>query len=344
VEEGVMKPTQRKTFGRSGLEVTAMGLGTAPIGNQFRFVPDADARAVIDGAWDAGLRYVDTAPFYGNGLAELRVGDALRWRPRDEYVLSTKVGRLLKPVRRSQIESMFWVDPAAFEVIHDYSYDGVMRSIEDSLQRLALERIDIAFIHDIDNFSHPPQVQKAHFRTAMNSGYKALDKLRSEGTVKAIGVGCNEWQVCDQALRERDFDCFLLAGRYTLLEQDALDSFLPLCEERNVVIALGGGYNSGILATGAVEGAHYNYTVAPEPILVRVRAIEELCKEFGVALKSAALQFVLAHPCVPTVIPGTRSLGHLEDNLKQISAPIPVDFWSELKRKRLLREDAPTPV
>ena len=218
-----MKPTQKRTFGNSGLEVTAMGLGTAPLGNQFRFVPDADARAVTDGAWDAGLRYFDTAPFYGNGLSELRLGEALRWRPRDEYVLSTKVGRLLKPQPRGRIESKFWIDPAPFEVIHDYSYDGAMRSFEDSLQRMALERIDIAFIHDIDNFSHPPEVQKAHFRTAMDGAYKALDKLRSEGLVKSIGVGCNEWQVCDQALRERDFDCFLLAGRYTLLEQDALE-------------------------------------------------------------------------------------------------------------------------
>jgi D-threo-aldose 1-dehydrogenase len=328
----------------SGLEVTAMGLGTAPLGNQFRFVPDADARAVTDGAWDAGLRYFDTALFYGNGLSELRLGEALRWRPRDEYVLSTKVGRLLKPQSRSRIESRFWIDPAPFEVIHDYSYDGVMRSLEDSLQRMALERIDIAFIHDIDNFSHPPEVQKAHFRTAMDGAYKALDKLRSEGLVKSIGVGCNEWQVCGQALRERDFDCFLLAGRYTLLEQEALDSFLPLCEARNVAIALGGGYNSGILATGAVDGAHYNYSLAPEPILARVRAIEGVCKDFGVTLRSAALQFVLAHPCVPTIIPGTRSLAHLEDNLKQISAPIPVDFRSTLKREGLLRDDAPTPA
>ena len=152
-----------------------------------------------------------------------------------------------------------------------------MRSFEDSLQRMALERFDVLFIHDIDIFSHPPDLQKAHFRTAMDGGFKALEKLRSEGLVNAIGVGCNEWQICDEALRERDFDCFLLAGRYTLLEQDALDSFLPLCEARNVAIVLGGGYNSGILATGAVEGAHYNYSPAPEPILERVREIEGVC-------------------------------------------------------------------
>jgi D-threo-aldose 1-dehydrogenase len=187
-----------------------MGLGTAPIGNQFRFVPDADARAVIDGAWEAGLRYFDTAPFYGNGISELRLGEALRWRPRDEYVLSTKVGRLLKPKPRKEIESRFWIDPAPFEVIHDYSYDGAMRSFEDSLQRMALERIEIAFIHDIDNFSHPPDVQKAHFRTAMNGAYKALDKLRSEGLVKAIGVGCNEWQAATRRCASATSTAFCL--------------------------------------------------------------------------------------------------------------------------------------
>jgi D-threo-aldose 1-dehydrogenase len=338
-----MRPSEKRKFGRFSFEVTAMGLGTAPIGNQFRFVPEADARAVIDGAWDAGLRYFDTAPFYGHGLSEYRLGEALRWRPRDEYILSTKVGRLLAPRLRSQVKSAFWVDPGPFEVVHDYGYDAAMRSIEDSLQRMGLERIDIAFIHDIDNFSHPPDVQRAHFRTAMDGAYKALDKLRSEGHIKAIGVGCNEWQVCEQALHERDFDCFLLAGRYTLLEQDALDTFLPLCEKRNVAIALGGGYNSGILATGAVKDAHYNYALASEPILARVREIEAVCKSFNVALKAAALQFVLAHPCIPTVIPGTRSVAHLKDNLAQISSPIPSAFWSELKRKSLLREDAPTP-
>jgi D-threo-aldose 1-dehydrogenase len=340
----MMKPTDKRKFGRSSLEVTAMGLGTAPIGNQFRFVAEADARAVIDGAWEAGLRYYDTAPFYGHGLSEMRLGEGLRWRPRDEYVLSTKVGRLLAPRPRSQVKSAFWVDPGPFEVIHDYSYDGAMRSFEDSLQRMALERIDIAFIHDIDNFSHAPDAQRAHFRTAMDGAYKALDKLRSEGLVKAIGVGCNEWQVCEQALRERDFDCFLLAGRYTLLEQDALDTFLPLCEQRHVAIVLGGGYNSGILATGAVEGAHYNYSVAPEPILARVRSIEAVCREFDTPLKAAALQFVLAHPCIPTVVPGTRNRKNLEDNLAQIARPIPAAFWSELKRRGLLREDAPSPA
>lgn len=339
-----MKASAKRRFGRSGLEVTAMGFGTAPIGNQFRRVPEEDARGVIAGAWDAGLRYFDTAPMYGHGLSEHRLGESLRAYPRDEYVLSTKVGRKLKPVPAGGLTSFFWVDMPPFEIEHDYSYDGCMRSFEDSLQRLGQARIDILFIHDIDVFSHGPELQKQHFRTAMDSGYKALEKLRSEGLVKAIGVGCNEWQVCEAALRERDFDCFLLAGRYTLLEQDALDTFLPLCEERDVAVVLGGGFNSGILATGAVKGAHYNYSEAPPEILERVSKIEAVCKEYNVPLKAAALQFVLANPAIPTNIPGTRTKTHLDENIALIEHPIPAEFWAALKKKGLVRENAPVPA
>ena len=338
-----MKPTDKRKFGRTPLTVTAMGFGTAPIGNQFRFVPEEDSREVIKGAWDAGLRYFDTAPMYGHGLSEHRLGEALRGYPRDEYVLSTKVGRLLAPVPKGGVTSAFWINPPPFEVVHDYGYDAVMRSVEDSLQRMGQSRFDILFIHDIDVWTHGPELQAQYFRTAMDSGYKALEKLRSEGLVTAIGVGCNEWQVCEAALRERDFDCFLLAGRYTLLEQDALDTFLPLCEERGAANVLGGGYNSGILATGAVKGAHYNYAEAPESILARVREIEAVCKAFDVPMKAAALQFVLAHPAIPTNIPGTRTKTHLDENLALIGHPIPAEFWAELKRLALIRENAPTP-
>lgn len=339
-----MKASEKKRFGRTNLEVTTMGFGAAPIGNQFRLVSEEESRTVIEAAWDAGLRYFDTAPLYGHGLSEHRLGEALRWYPRDEYVLSTKVGRLLKPVPKAAVNVTSWLNPPPFDIVHDYSYDATMRSFEDSLQRLALERFDMLFIHDIDHYSHPPDVQKVHFRTAMDSGYRALEKLRSEGLVSAIGVGCNEWEVCEAALRERDFDCFLLAGRYTLLEQGALDSFLPLCQERNVAIVLGGGYNSGILATGAVKGAHYNYALADESILDRVRKIEATCKRFNVPMKAAALQFVLAHPSIPTNIPGTRTKAHLEENVALIGHPIPAEFWIAMKASGLIREDAPTPA
>jgi len=339
-----MNPTDKRKFGRTALEVTAMGFGTAPIGNQFRVVPEDDSRAVIKGAWDAGLRYFDTAPMYGHGLAEHRLGEGLRAYPRNDYVLSTKVGRMLRPVPAGGLTSPFWLEMPPFEIIHDYSYDAVMRSVEDSMQRMGQSRFDILFIHDIDVWTHGPELQKQHFRTAMDSGYKALDKLRSEGVVSAIGVGCNEWQVCEAALRERDFDCFLLAGRYTLLEQDALDTFLPLCEERGVAIVLGGGFNSGVLATGPVKGAHYNYAEAPETILEQVRKIEAACKEYNVPMKAAALQFVLAHPAIPTNIPGTRTKTHLDENLALIRHPIPAEFWAALKKKGLVRESAPVPT
>ena len=338
-----MKATGKNQFGRTGLDVTTMGFGTAPLGNQFRVVAEEDVRAVFRGAWDAGLRYFDTAPIYGHGLSEHRLGESLRGLPRDEYVLSTKVGRLLKPVPGGNVTSAFWEQCPPFDIVHDYTYDGVMRSFEDSIQRLGVGRIDILFIHDIDTWTHGEDLQKQYFRTAMDSGYKALEKLRSEGVVGAIGVGCNEWQVCEAALRERDFDCFLLAGRYTLLEQEALDTFLPLCEERDVAVVLGGGFNSGILATGAVPGAHYNYTEAEEPVLERVRKIEAVCKTFEVPLKAAALQFVLAHPSIPTNIPGTRTKKHLDENIDLIGHPIPSEFWNELKKQGLVRENAPTP-
>lgn len=338
-----MLATRRQQFGRVDLEVTAMGFGAAPIGNFLKPISEETSDAMIAAAYEAGLNYYDTAPMYGHGLSELRIGQGLRWRDRDSVVVSTKVGRLLKPTPRKQIDFTPWVNAAPFTCAFDYSYDGVMRSFEDSLQRLALERIDIAFIHDCDVFTHGQELQKIHFRTAMDGAWRALERLRSEGHVRAIGVGVNEWQVCHQALIERDFDCFLLAGRYTLLEQDSLDDFLPLCVERGAAVVIGGGYNSGILATGAVPNAKYNYSLAPEPIMAKVAAMEQVCKAHDVALPAAALQFVLAHPAVPTIIPGTRTVEQLEQNLDLINAPIPTEFWDELKRKRLLREDAPVP-
>jgi D-threo-aldose 1-dehydrogenase len=338
-----MDPGAKRTFGRVNLDVTIMGYGSAPIGNIFKPVAEEEAAAMVQGAWDAGIRYFDTAPYYGHGLSEARLGAALRWYPRDEFVLSTKVGRVLTAKPRGQVDFSPWVDGLPFALRFDYSYDGAMRSIEDSLQRLGLERIDIAFIHDCDVFTHGAKHQPGIFETAMEGAWRALDRLRSEGVVKAIGVGVNEWQVCYEALRRRDFDCFLLAGRYTLLEQESLDAFLPLCEERDVAIILGGGYNSGILATGAVQGAKYNYSPAPEPILARTRRIEEVCRAHGVSLKAAALQFVLAHPVIKTNIPGTRSVKQLQDNLKTFRQEIPVSFWADLKRRGLVRQDAPVP-
>jgi len=338
-----MQPSKRVKFGRTDLEVTPFAFGTAPIGNFARPIDEATSDGMIQAAWDAGVRYYDTAPMYGHGLSELRCGHSLRWKERDDFVLSTKVGRLLKPKKRSQIDFSPWNNAAANEMVFDYSYDGTMRSFEDSLQRLALERIDICFIHDIDVFTRGAE-QPEVFRQAMDGTWKALSELRDQGLVKAIGVGVNEWEVCYEALKQRDFDCFLLAGRYTLLEQESLDKFLPLCVERNAAVVIGGGFNSGILATGAIDGARYNYAPAPAEILDRVRKIEQVCRDYGVPLPAAAMQFVTAHPAIPSFIAGTRTVEQLQKNLDWFSHEIPDNFWAELKKQGLLREDAPTPA
>ena len=337
-----MEPGKKNKYGRIDLEVTAFSFGTAPIGNIFREIDDDTSRAMIDTSWDVGVRFFDTAPMYGHGLAELRLGNALRWKNRDDYVLASKVGRVLKAQRRDKIDFTPWTNAGAFEMHFDYSYDGTMRAFEDSLQRIGLEHIDISFIHDIDVFTQGDK-QPEVFESAMEGAAKALMKLRDEGVVKAIGVGVNEWEVCHEALQRHDFDTFLLAGRYTLLEQESLDKFLPLCEERNVAVVVGGGFNSGILATGAKEGAKYNYAPAPEEIMTKVAKIEEVCASHEVPLPAAALQFVVAHPQVVSFCAGTRTVEQLKQNLEWFSKPIPADFWSELKSKGLLQEDAPTP-
>ncbi|RWB73402.1 MAG: aldo/keto reductase [Mesorhizobium sp.] len=338
-----MKPSDKRVFGRSGLNVTAFAFGTAPIGNFLQPIDEQTADAMIQTAWDAGIRFYDTAPMYGHGLSELRAGHSLRWKKRDEFVLASKVGRLLKPAKRSEIDFAPWSNAAPNTMNFDYSYDGTMRSFEDSLQRLALEHIDMLFIHDIDRFTRGDE-QPEVFRQAMDGCWRALEQLRSEGVVKAIGVGVNEWQVCHEALKQRDFDCFLLAGRYTLLEQEALDEFLPLCVERGAAVLVGGGFNSGILATGAVPGAKYNYSPAPKPVMEKVARIEEVCRAHGVPLPAAALQFVVAHPAIPSFCAGTRTVQQLEQNLAWFSYPIPGEFWRDLKKNGLLREDAPVPA
>jgi D-threo-aldose 1-dehydrogenase len=337
-----MQPFEKRRFGRTDLTVTTVGYGTAQVGNFFRKISEAEADEMFQTAWDAGLRYFDTAPYYGHGLSELRTGYSLRWKDRDSFVLSSKVGRLLTPARRADINFSPWVDAAPFNFHFDYSYEGTMRSFEASMQRLGLERMDVCYIHDVDVFTLGSE-QPELFKVAMDGAWRALESLRSQGVLRAIGVGVNEWQVCHEALKQRDFDCFLLAGRYTLLEQDALEEFLPLCEARGVAVAVGGGFNSGILATGAVAGAKYNYGPAPASVMSRVAELEKVCAEFEVPLPAAALQFVVAHPAIPTFISGTRTAAQLKQNLAWFSHPIPKPLWSALKERGLLGESAPTP-
>jgi D-threo-aldose 1-dehydrogenase len=327
------------------LAFTTIGFGTAPLGNLYRPLTEQDARATLDAAWDCGCRYFDTAPLYGLGLAETRLNGLLREHRAEPVLLSTKVGRLLErcaPSERTGIGRFF--DTPSRRERYDYSYDGVMRSLEFSLERLGVDAVDILYCHDVDVFTHGSQ-QAADRRIAefMAGGYQALDRMRADGVVKAVGAGVNEWQICEKLAKAGDFDLFLLAGRYTLLEQDALQSFLPLCETKGIGIVLGGPFNSGILATGARPGAFYNYDPAPPHVLERVSRIEGVCKAYGVPLAAAALQFPLAHPAVVSVIPGGQSAGELQQNVEALRHPIPGALWHDLKRAGLLREDAPVP-
>lgn len=340
-----MKTRTFKAPSGAALEFTELGLGTAPLGNLYQALPEGQAQATMTAAWDAGIRYFDTAPLYGLGLAETRLNHFLRGKPRDSYVLSTKVGRLLKvcpPGERTGIGKFF--DTPSRREQYDYGYDGVMRSLEDSLERLGVDRVDIIFAHDIDLFNHGAQdALDARFEELMAGGYKAMAKLRDEGVVKAIGAGVNEWQICQRLAEAGDFDMFLLAGRYTLLEQESLETFLPLCERRGIGIVVGGAYNSGILASGAREGAYYNYTEAPPHILDRVRRIEAVCARHGVRLVQAALRFPLAHPAVACVVPGAASPEQVALNMDTLAAAIPAALWTDLKSAGLMRADAPTP-
>jgi D-threo-aldose 1-dehydrogenase len=331
---------RRKT---GGIGFTELGFGTAPLGGLFRPVSDADADATLAAAWDAGMRYFDTAPLYGLGLSETRLNRFLRGKPRDAYILSTKVGRLLHvcpPDRRTGIGK--WFDVPTRQEEYDYTYDGVMRSVAFSLERLGLDRIDILFGHDLDVFTHGSRdAALHHIETFLAGGYRALLSLRDQGVIAAFGAGLNEWDMC-QILAERgDFDLFLLAGRYTLLEQKALDSFLPLCEARGIGIVLGGPYNSGILATGPKPGANYNYDAAPHAVLDRAAAIQAVCEAHGVRLIEAALNFPLLHPAVVSVIPGGQTAAEVQANRAILGRPIPPALWADLKAQGLLHPAAP---
>ncbi|MEZ5594167.1 MAG: aldo/keto reductase [Gammaproteobacteria bacterium] len=335
---------ERRTLGSSGVAVTTLGFGGAPLGNLFRPVSEQDAQEVLTAAWDAGCRLFDTAPYYGYGLSERRFGDALRQRPRDEFILSSKVGRLIRPGYHPRKEQEGFVETLPFWADFDYSYDAVMRSVEDSYQRLGMDRIDVLLMHDIGRVTHGDEAHPALMKTAMESGYKALAELRDSGVIKAIGMGVNEWEVCQEALQYADFDCFLLAGRYTLLEQTSLDSFLPECERRQVSIIVGGPFNSGVLARGLDEQATYNYGAVPAAIRNKVTQLQAVCQDFQVPMPAAALQFPLAHPAIASIIPGSRTRAELEANRQLLQTPIPAAFWQALRERQLLHPDAPVPA
>ena len=341
-----MSNIKSRILGRNQIKVSEISLGTASIGNLYKAVADADAAATMQAANSIGINYYDTAPYYGFGLAERRAGDQLRNLSRNDYVLSTKVGRLMRPVSDADVsvERNGFVSPMPFDQIYNYTYDGIMRSFEDSLQRLGVERIDILFVHDIGTLTHGG-ANAVLFEQLASSGYAALEELRESGMISSFGLGVNEVEVCEAALEHGDYDCFLLAGRYTLLEQDALNSFLPKCQQRDVSVVIGGAFNSGILAVGtrSLNLIHYNYGEAPEHIIAKVTVLEKLCEQYGVSLQAAAVQFPLAHPCTASVCLGMSQAKRVHQALDFYQEKIPVSFWQELKAMGLLHDDAPIP-
>ncbi len=328
---------ETRQIGKTGLDITTLGLGCASLAGIFTNVPADQGRATISHALDVGINYIDTAPQYGYGRSEHLVGDVLRER-RAGTVLSTKVGRRLKPVKEWS-EPHNWVNPLPFDQVYDYSYDGIMRSYEDSLQRLGMNGVDILYVHDIGTATHGVEGNKPLWKQLESGGYRALRELRDSGEIKAIGLGVNEWQVLMDAFALGDWDVFLLAGRYTLLEQTSLNPFMTTCLERGASVVIGGPFNSGIL----VGGSTFNYAKAPQAIVDRVKALETVCQDFGVALPAAALQFPLTHPAVCNVLPGPKSPEELDGILKWWDAKIPDALWTELANQGLLAAGTPIP-
>ncbi|MFL9933757.1 aldo/keto reductase [Paraburkholderia sp. RL18-103-BIB-C] len=349
-------PLPRRRVGATGLDVTVLGFGAAPLGNLFSHLDEATSVATVVEAFDNGINLFDMAPHYGNGLAELRVGAALRQvlqrQSREDVVVSTKVGRWFDPMAprpaiRSEsepvVESPGFAGPLPHRAMLDYSYDGTLRSIEQSLLRTGLDRFDIVLIHDVDVWTHGAAVIEARFKEAMDGAYRALSRLRDEGVVRAIGVGLNESEMCERFARAGVFDTMLLAGRYSLLEQPALTSFLPLAQAKNIAVLLGGVFNSGILATGAVPGARYNYQPAPPDVMTRVAKIETVCDSHGVRLADAAMQFALGHPAVTSLVLGAVTPEEVRRNVASLASPIPDAMWRDLRTEGLLPDAAPTP-
>jgi D-threo-aldose 1-dehydrogenase len=338
------EPAEPVAIGRTGLAVTRLGFGAASIGGVFDAVAASDAEATIEHAWQLGVRYFDVAPLYGYGTAERRLGSVLDGRPRGEFVLSTKVGRLVRRV--AEIAPGADVDRDAFgdrrdadgsgetgfRVVFDFSRDGILRSIDESLGRLGLDRIDIAYLHDPDD----------HWQAAIDEAYPALHRLREEGVVRAIGAGMNQSAMLTRFAREGNFDAFLVAGRYTILDQDALAELLPTCLERHVAVVIGGVMNSGILAAPS-EGARFNYKPAPIEVVERARALAAVCARHDVPLKAAAIQFPLAHPAVVSVVAGVGRIGHLDDYPAAMRQSIPAELWGDLRSEGLIAPEAPVP-
>jgi D-threo-aldose 1-dehydrogenase len=333
----------RRQLGRTGLSVSILGFGTAPLGDLFVRIPGEVAVATVERAFALGINLLDTSPLYGRGLAEHRCGTALRRVERQDIVLCTKVGRWMDPFQVPDDASGF-VGGQPHRAVFDYSYDGTMRSVEQSLLRLGADHLDLLLIHDVDVWTHGRDAIEQRFREAMEGAYVALDRLRREGVVAGIGVGVNEADMCVRFAKAGSFDTMLLAGRYSLLEQPALAEFLPLAQQQGIGVMLGGVFNSGILATGAVDGAKYNYRDAPPEILDQVARIERVCAAHNTALPTAALHFALGHPAVASLVLGGQTPEEVERNVAALSSKVPAALWRDLKAEHLLDAAAPVPV
>ncbi len=329
--------------GNGGLDFTLLGFGSAPIGNLFRAISDDDAHAVLEAAWAGGVRYFDTAPLYGLGLSETRLNRFLRGKPREDYVLSTKVGRLFRATTPDKRDGFGkWFDVPSRNEVYDYGHDAVFRSVEFSLERLGIDRIDILYAHDLDLFNHGTQAAlDARLAEFMAGGYRALVRLRDEGVIRAFGAGVNEWEPCAWMMERGDFDIFLLAGEYSLLRTEALAGFMNPAAARGVGVVVGGPYNSGILATGPRPGAQYRYEDAPDWAMQRAGRLQAICAAHGVRLVDAAFQFCARHPAVVSVIPGGQTLFEMESNLAAVAAAIPPALWDDMKAEGLIPADAP---
>ena len=334
---------QRRALGRTGLKVSVLGFGTAPLGDLYAQLDDGTAIATVERALELGINLLDTSPLYGHGLAEHRCGTAIRRVRRQDIVICTKVGRWMDP-RHGRGDDSGFVGGQPHRAVVDYSYDGTMRSVEQSLLRLGTDRLDLLLIHDVDVWTHGSDLIEERFREAMAGAYRALDRLRGEGVVSGIGVGVNEAEMCVRFAQSGSFDVMLLAGRYSLLEQPALTYFLPLARQQGIGVLLGGVFNSGILATGAVSGAKYNYRDAPAEILAKVADIERVCAAHGVGLATAALQFALAHPAVVSVVLGAQCPEEVERNTAAFLSDVPAALWADLKAAHLLDVDVPVPL
>ena len=339
-----MEPSRTRRLGSTAVELTELGFGGASIGELFVRVSETAAQATLAAAWDAGVRYFDTAPWYGRGLSELRTGAGLRDHPRADFALSTKVGRWLRPATTEGFDGAPWLGGSPNEVVFDYSYDGIMRSVEQSRLRLGITRFDVAVIHDLDTLYFDQPTMDAHFRTLAGSGWRALEELRSSGQIGAVAAGVNHLGLIPRHLEIGPIDAFLIAMPYTLLHQEVLDEEFPACEARGVGFIIGAPFQSGILAKGPGVGAKYNYADAPADVEERVARIAAVCADHAVPLAAAALQFPLGHVSVASVIPGASSPAQQARNVEAFRHPIAAELWAELKDEGLLREDAPVPA